>query len=139
MKSQEDSVQSLASVYAHEVQCISKASLESPSKGHFFVLSPIKEGSIRMTHHVSLLPSESPPGSCTDTMEPSEPSVNGQDGHGSPSFSFRLQGDRHLPPHPCRCAHPQTRAVIGQLPPSILRRATRMKSSWYIGLGSPTL
>lgn len=37
MKSQEDCVQSLANVYAHEAQRISKASLESSSKGHFFV------------------------------------------------------------------------------------------------------
>lgn len=69
IKSQEDCVQSLADVYTHEAQHISKPSLQSPLKGHFFVCSLSNKGEVNWDSTSSVIskPSESLQGSCTET------------------------------------------------------------------------
>lgn len=140
MKSQEDCVQSLENVHTHEVQRVSKPSLESSLKGCFFLCSLSLSLSILVTPS-SLISVQQ--GSSRDPAQTpwnhQSHTVNGQGEHRGLSCSFCPQGDRH-PLNIRTPAHTHKHELeLANFLLIILRTATRMTSPWHDDLSLATL
>lgn len=145
MKSQEDCVQSLVNVHTHEVQRVSKPSLESSLKGSSFFalslslcLSPIKEG------FISVMPSSLISVQRVSSRDPAQSHhqshpVNGQGEHRGLSCSFCPQGDRHPLNIRTRAHTHKHELELANFLLIILRIATRMASPWHDDLSSARL
>lgn len=145
MKSQEDCVQSLVNVHTHEVQRVSKPSLESSLKGSSFFalslslcLSPIKEG------FISVMPSSLISVQRVSSRDPAQSHhqshpVNGQGEHRGLSCSFCPQGDRHPLNIRTRAHTHKQELELANFLLTVLRIATRMASPWHDDLSSARL